>query len=325
LAATGIPNDRDAEEVVPSLRLKVIEPPSGWQVINLNELWRYRELLYFFAWRDVKVRYKQTLLGAAWAVLQPLMMMFVFTIFLGRLAGVDSGGLPYPLFVYSGLLPWMLFSTAISSAGNSVVSSESIITKIYFPRLLVPFAAVAAALVDSVCALVMLLLMLAYYRIWPGWSIVLVPGVIAVTAIAALGVGTLLAAMNVAYRDVKYVIPFLIQLWMFATPTIYLRTDALQDANRHEIADSGKSLDAATTSLARATPSAETGDRFNGSMKPLLTFNPMNGIVAFFRAAALGLPLPWAHLVSATAMSLAALLLAVFYFRRIENTFADVI
>jgi lipopolysaccharide transport system permease protein len=293
-------------------------------VIDLAELWRYRELLYFFAWRDVKVRYKQTLLGAAWAVIQPLLMMVVFTAFLGRMAGQPAGDSPYPLYVFAGLVPWMFFATAVGSASNSVVSSESIITKIYFPRLLVPFAAVAAAVVDCLCALGVLLAMLAYYRIWPGWSILLLPLIIGLIGIAALGVGTLLAALNVAYRDVKYAIPFLLQLWMFATPAIYI-DGGIEPAS-----------DIATRSAASisqgpapvADPSAKTPSlksQLLPDLKDVLKLNPMNRFVMFLRAAALGRPLPWIDLAWGAAIALAVLGCGVVYFRRIENTFADII
>ncbi|HEV3344973.1 MAG TPA: ABC transporter permease, partial [Pirellulales bacterium] len=198
--------------------LTVIRPDAGWQAIGWRELWRYRELLYFLAWRDVKVRYKQTALGAAWAILQPALMMAVFTIFFGRLAHVDSGGLPYPLFAFLGLLPWTFFVTAIASAGNSVVGSERLITKVYFPRLLIPFASVGAALVDLAVAFSMLAALMLWYGVPPAWGWLFAPGILALLTLAALGTGALLAALNVAYRDVRYVIPFLVQLWMFATP-----------------------------------------------------------------------------------------------------------
>ncbi|HEY2252152.1 MAG TPA: ABC transporter permease [Planctomycetaceae bacterium] len=316
---------RPAEDA-DGLRLKVITPPIGWQVIDLAELWRYRELLYFFAWRDVKVRYKQTLLGAAWAVIQPLLMMVVFTAFLGRLAGQPAGDAPYPLYVFAGLVPWMFFATAVGSASNSVVSSESIITKIYFPRMLVPFAAVGAAVVDCVCALGVLLAMLAYYRVWPGWSILLVPLIIGLIGIAALGVGTLLAALNVAYRDVKYAIPFLLQLWMFATPAIYMGP-GVEPASDMAAPNAAH----ATTSQGPAPladPGAKTASlksQLLPDLKDILKLNPMNRFVRFLRAAALGRPLPWIDLVWGAAIAVAVLGFGVVYFRRIENTFADII
>ena len=319
------PREESVTDATPPLPLKVITPPSGWQLVNVGELWRHRELLFFFAWRDVKVRYKQTVLGAAWAVIQPLLMMVVFTAFLGRMAGANSTALPYPLFVFAGLLPWMFFSSAIASAGNSVVSSESIITKIYFPRLLVPFAAVAATFVDCLCTLGTLALMLLYYRVWPGPALLLVPVVIALTGLLALGIGTLLAAMNVAYRDVKYVIPFLIQLWMFATPAIYLPSELGTSLANHESSRTATSRSAAPAEETASTHPLANRTGEESAATSLLRLNPMNGIVAFFRAAVLGGALPWGQLAQGAALTAAALGLGLFYFRRVENTFADVI
>ena len=210
-------------EATISEHLTVIAPHRGWQLINIAELWKFRELLGFLIWRNVKVRYKQTLLGAAWAVLQPLLMMIVFTIFFARMARVNSGGFPYPLFAFAGLLPWSFFSTAISQAGNSVVGSEKMITKIYFPRLAVPIASVGAALVDFAIAFGMMVVLMVWYQVVPTLAILTVPLVVVLIALAAIGVGTMLAALNVAYRDFRYVIPFLVQLWMFATPTVYMQ------------------------------------------------------------------------------------------------------
>ena len=197
----------------------VIRPRRGWQAVDLAELWKYRELLFFLTWRDVKVRYKQTALGAAWAILQPLMTMIVFSIFFGRLAGVSSGTVPYPLFAFAGLLPWTFFSNAISGAGMSVVGSERLITKIYFPRLIIPISAVGAGLVDFLIACGMLGVLMAWYGVAPPPAIVLAPLFVGGLFIAAVGMGSLLAALNVAYRDFRYVIPFMVQLWMFCTPT----------------------------------------------------------------------------------------------------------
>lgn len=275
--------------------ITTIDPPSGWQLINVRELWRYRELLYFLTWRDVKVRYKQTLLGATWAILQPVMMMVVFTIFFARLARVPAGNLPYPLFVFAGLLPWTFFSTAIASAGNSVVGSERLITKIYFPRLAVPFAAVGAAVVDFLFAMAVLLAMTLYYAIngapiHPGPALLLAPAIFALITLAAIGVGTLLAALNVAYRDFRYVIPFLIQLWMFATPTIYMQPAP---------ADAG--------------------------LRAAILVNPLAVLIAAFRASVLGGPIPWGHVILSAAVCIALFLTGCLYFRKVEDNFADVI
>lgn len=274
----------------------VIEPPREWEWVNWGELWRFRELLFFLAWRDVKVRYKQTALGAAWAVLQPAMMMAVFTVFFGRLAGVSTGGVPQPVFFLTGILPWFFFSTAVANAANSVVGSERLITKIYFPRLAVPFATVAAAGVDFLVASTLLLLVLAGYAaagapIAPGWGVLLVPVAVGLVGLLATGLGTLLAALNVAYRDFRYVVPFLIQVGMFATPLIYMH------------------------------PTGGESDVVGW----LIVLNPMNSLIETFRAGLLGGPIPWAGLGVAAAAGVVAFLAGCYYFRRVEDRFADVI
>lgn len=310
-------------ELAPALAVggqaTVIRPPRGWQLINARELWHYRELLYFLTWRDVKVRYKQTVLGAAWAVLQPALMMVVFTIFFGRMAGVDSGGWPYPLFAFAGLLPWTFFATAIASAGQSVVGSERLITKIYFPRLAIPFAAVGAALVDFVVAFGMLAALMAWYHVPPTWTLLLVPGSVLLLSLAATGVGTLLAALNVAYRDFRYVIPFLVQVWMFATPTVYMQPKSPSVVPHQSPASQTAAADAASPT---AAPSAPTGE---SPWRALLNLNPLTGIVAFFRASVLGGPLPWSMVAWSIVEVFAVCLAGCFYFRRVEDSFADII
>lgn len=270
----------------------VFEPVRGWRSLELRELWRFRELVYFLTWRDVKVRYKQTLLGAAWAVLQPAMMMIVFTIFFGRMAKVSSGDLPYPLFVYAGLLPWSFFSTAVAGAGNSVVNSERLITKIYFPRLAIPLATVWAAIVDFCIAMLLLLAMMAWYRVTPSWQLLLVPLICAAIALVAMGVGAFLAALNVAYRDFRYVIPFLVQLWLFATPSVYMSTGGGQGSP-----------------LVRAA----------------FALNPMTGLVSAFRAAVLNAPFPWASFFIEAGVAVVILFVGCMYFKKVEDGFADVI
>ena len=278
-------------EPSPAPSVTRILPAQGWQWINVRELWQYRELIYFLTWRDVKVRYKQTVLGAAWAILQPLLMMVVFTIFFGRMAGISSGDLPYPVFAYAGLLPWTFFATAIASAGNSVVGSERLITKMYFPRLAVPFAAVGAAVVDFLIAFGLLVAMMVYYRISPSPGIMLLPLILAAIFLAALGVGTLLAALNVSYRDFRHMIPFLVQLWMFATPTVYMQPK----------------------------------DGSSGWLHVLLTLNPMTSLVGAFRACVLGGAIPWGMLVASGVCAAALFAVGCFWFRRVEDNFADVI
>lgn len=298
----------------------VIRPPSGWQFVNVRELWDHRELLFFFTWRDVKVRYKQTVLGAAWAVLQPAMMMVVFSIFFGRMAKVGSGGMPYPLFVFAGLLPWSFFATAIASAGNSVVGSERLITKVYFPRLAIPFASVGAALVDFAVAFSMLIALMFWYRVAPGLSLLLVPVLVVLFTLAALGVGTLLAALNVAYRDFRYVIPFLVQLWMFATPTIYM-DPGHDDRPGRPVAASAAPREITGTETGAAADEGAVPD----SIQHLLNLNPLTGLIAAFRAAVLGGPLPWPALAWSSAGIVVWFVIGCLYFRYVEDSFADII
>lgn len=281
---------------VPEPAETVIRPPTGWQLINFAELWQFRDLLYFLAWRDVKVRYKQTMLGVAWAVLQPALMMLVFYVIFFVVAGkYDDTNVPYPVFVLSALLPWTFFATSIANAGNSVIGSERLITKIYFPRLAVPFATVGAAIVDFCVAMPLLIILFVYYGITPGWNVLLLPGIFFLFVLSAAGVGTLLAALNVAYRDFRYIIPFLVQLWMYATPTIYFDLQ----------------------------PPAE-GSKYYW-VKQLLPLNPMTGLIASFRAALLDQDIPWRDLGFSAVMALVFFLVGCFYFRRMEDSFADVI
>src|SRR3954471_2206166 len=205
---------------LPAEPLIVIQPSKKWNLVSLKEIWAYRELLFFLTWRDVKVRYKQTALGAAWAILQPLFMMIIFTIFFGRLAGVASAGIPYPLFALAGLVPWTFFANAITASGNSLVGSANLITKVYFPRLIVPAAAMLAGLVDFLLAFMMLVLLMFYYRVTLTLQILFLPVLILLTALFSLGVGTWMSALNVKYRDVRFALPFLIQLWLFVSSVI---------------------------------------------------------------------------------------------------------
>lgn len=269
-------------------------PANRWELVDVRELWRYRELLFFLTWRDVKVRYKQTLLGVAWAVLQPALMMVVFTVFFGRLAKVPSGELPYPLFAYLGLLPWMLFATAVTSAGNSVVGSERLITKVYFPRLAIPLASAGAAVVDFAIAFVLLVGLMLFYGVAPGMTVIVTPLLIAAILLTSIGVGTFLAALNVRYRDFRYVMPFLVQLWMFATPSVYM------DAK------------------------AAAGDG-GGFVSAVLTLNPMTGLIAGFRAACIGEPIAWQSVTLSIAAGVVIFCLGLLCFRRCERGFADII
>jgi lipopolysaccharide transport system permease protein len=273
------------------LPLTVIERRPGWHFVDIRELWRYRELLCFLTWRDIKVRYKQTALGAAWAVLQPFATMVVFSLFFGRLADMRSGGVPYPLFVFAGLLPWYFFANAITSGSGSVVGSQQLVTKVYFPRLIIPLGAVGAAAVDFVIGFAMLLAMMLFYGILPNWELVLVPVLSLGLLLAATGVGTLLAALTVAYRDFRHVVPFMVQLWMFATPSIYM------DANT----------------------------AMNPRWQLVLPLNPAYGLIVNFRAALLGGALDSYSLVVSAAVSVLLVVVGCLYFRRVERGFADII
>jgi lipopolysaccharide transport system permease protein len=279
----------------PSSQEMVIEPPRSWQVINFCELWHFRDLIYFLAWRDVKIRYKQTFLGVAWAVLQPALLMVVFAVFFRNMAGRPTGDIPYPLFFYAGLLPWTFFATAISNGGNSVVGSERLITKVYFPRLAIPFAAAGAALVDFVVAGGLLVVLMLVYGVWPIWSWLLVPPIVLLLMLAAVGMGTLLAALNVAYRDFRYVIPFCVQVWMFATPSLYMDLFSDDPAPLSEWAQASVWL------------------------------NPLTGMIGAFRAAILGGPIPWGPLGLAALSSAVMFFVGCLYFRKVEDSFADVI
>ncbi|MGI9067507.1 MAG: ABC transporter permease [Pyrinomonadaceae bacterium] len=267
----------------------VIEPGSSGFQLGLHDLWRYRELLYFLIWRDIKIRYKQTLLGAGWAIIQPLFAMLLFTLFFGRLARIPSDGVPYPLFAYAGLLPWTFFANALTNSGNSLVGSSSLITKVYFPRVIIPAAAVLAGLLDFVIAFVLLVPMFIYYGISVTWSLLLLPVFICLAILLALGVGMWLSALNVKYRDIRYALPFLIQLWLFASPVIY--------------------------------PISIMPERWRW----VLALNPMTGIIEGFRASLFGGQLPAMTILTSAAMTVAILIISFFAFHRVEDSFADVI
>ena len=279
----------------PVLHRTVIEPPSGWQLLGLRELWRYRELLLTFVLRDVKVRYKQTVLGAAWAVLQPAMMMAVFTVLFGKLANLPTGGVPEPLFYLSGLLPWFFFSSSVVTASNSVLGAGGLITKVYFPRLAVPLSAVGAAFVDFLVSCGLLAVLLLYYGVAPTWQLLAAPLVVAIVALFALGLGTGFAALNVVFRDFRYVVPFAVQLGMYATPAIYFAAKA-----------------------GEAESPSET-------IRLLIQLNPLNSLITAFRAATVGGDIPWPGVGVAGLLSVATFFAGCLYFRRVEDRFADVI
>ena len=274
---------------LPSEPLVVIQPSKKWGVLSFKDIWAYRELLFFLTWRDVKVRYKQTALGAAWAILQPLFMMLIFTIFFGRLAGVGSAGIPYPLFALAGLVPWTFFANAITASGNSLVGSANLITKVYFPRLIVPAAAMLAGLVDFVLAFVLLCLLMLYYRVTLTVQVLFLPVLVLLTALFALGVGTWMSALNVKYRDVRFALPFIIQLWLFVSSVIL--------------------------------PSSSVPEKWRW----LLLLNPMSAIIEGYRSALFGLPFDWPALGIASVLTVAVLLYSLYSFGRVERSFADII
>lgn len=269
--------------------LTIIKPTAGWAKLRLDELWEFRELVFFFIWRDVKVRYKQTALGAAWAIIQPLFTMIVFSIFFGRLAGVPSDNLPYPLFALGGLVPWMFFMNGLTHGANSLVENEKLLKKVFFPRLVVPIAAVLAGLIDVVIALLLLVVAMVYYGVSPDASVVLLPIFIVIGGVAATGVSLWLSALNVQYRDVRYVVPFLGQIWMFATPIAY--------------------------------PSSLLSE----SWRIAYALNPMVGVVEGVRWSLLDTPAPpWQVFAVSTAVAFLLLVTGAFFFRRVERHFADI-
>ena len=267
----------------------IIRPTAGLAPLDLRELWEYRELLFFLVWRDVTVRYKQTVLGAAWAIIQPVMTMVVFSLFFGRLAKIPSEGVPYPIFAYVALLPWSYFAQSLSGASNSLVGSAGVITKVYFPRLIVPLSGVLAGLVDFAIAFVVLIGMMLYYGIWPTPAILLLPIFLLLALITALGVGLWLSALNVEYRDVRYIMSFLTQFWLFATPVAY--------------------------------PSSLLPEPW----RTLYGVNPMVGVVEGFRWALLGSQPPGPMLGLSAIVAVALLMSGLVYFRRLEKIFADVV
>jgi len=280
----------------PSEEILVLRPSRGWSALNLIDLWRYRELIYFLIWRDVKVRYKQTALGASWAIIQPFVTMVVFTILFGNLAKMPSDGIPYPLFSYTGLLPWGLFTKALSDAGRSMITNRSMITKVYFPRLAIPIASVLSGLVDFALAFVVLIGMILFYNNNPNleYQVVLTPAILTLplflllALITSLGVGLWLSALNVQYRDINYIIPFLTQFWLFITPIAY--------------------------------PASMIPEKW----QLLYALNPMAGVVEGFRWALLGVDTAPGPMIAVSASIAVTLMISgLYYFRRMERTFAD--
>jgi lipopolysaccharide transport system permease protein len=272
------------------LPVHVIAAAGGLLPVRLSEIWEYRELAYFLVWREIKIRYKQTALGVAWAVLQPLLAMTVFSLFFGRLAGLPSDGLPYPVFTFCALLPWQLFAFALTESSNSVVAHQRLITKVYFPRLILPIAGVCVGVADFVFTFAILLAMLAYYGLTPGWALLTVPLWTLLALTTALSVGIWFSAINVRYRDVRYTLPFLTQIWLIATPVAY---------------------------SSAIVPEA---------WRPIVALNPMVGVVDGFRWALLGTAsFPGPTVLVSTIAVLVLLVSGLFYFRSVERTFADIV
>jgi homopolymeric O-antigen transport system permease protein len=267
----------------------VIRPSSGWIGLGAGELWRHRDLAYFLVWRDLKVRYKQTAFGAAWAILQPVLLMLVFSAFLGRIEGIGASGIPYPLFALSGLVPWTLFSQSLTSASNSLVNSQNLIAKVYFPRLLLPLSAVASHIIDFLIAAAVLLVAILLFGRVPPLTFLWVPLLGMCAVVVALAVGLWLAAINVRYRDVKYAIPFLIQLWLFASPVAY------------------------------------SSDLVPRQLRAIFALNPMTGVIEAFRWVTVGGAKPDATILVSAAATLVILVGGFAYFRRVERSFADTI
>lgn len=268
----------------------VIKPQGSWLRLNLEDLWQYRELLYFLTWRDVKIRYKQSLIGAGWSILKPFLSMIVFTIFFGKMAKVPSEGVPYPIFSYSGLLLWTYFATSVSMSSNSLVGQARIITKVYFPRLIAPLASTFAGIIDYFIALSLLIIMMFYYRVTPAPTLLLLPFLLSCAFLAATGFGFWLSAINVKYRDVRYALPFFIQLLLFATPVIY--------------------------------PSTMLPEKFRW----ILFLNPMAGVIEAHRACILAhQSINWQSLGISVGVALLLFISGAFYFRHVERFFADII
>ena len=282
----------DASNVEPQGELPelLIQPSGGWVSLGLREVWAYRELLFFLTWRDIKVRYKQTALGATWAIIQPFFTMVVFSLFFGRLAKIPSDGVPYPIFSFAALVPWTFFATGLSGASNSLVGSANLISKVYFPRLTIPISTVLSGVADFAIAFVVLLGMMLYYGIVPTVNVIWLPLFLLLALVTSLGVGLWLSALNVQFRDVRYVVPFLTQAWMFATPIVY--------------------------------PSSMLSEPW----RTIYGINPMVGVIEGFRWALLGTKTaPGAIIVASSLAALAILVSGAFYFRRMEKTFADVV
>jgi lipopolysaccharide transport system permease protein len=287
-----VKKDSNGQKVRPAEEVPVtwIRPSKGWISLNLREFWEYRDLGYFLIWRDIKVRYKQTVLGAMWAILQPTFTMVVFSLFFGKLAGIPSEGLPYPIFSYAALVPWQFFANGLNNSSNSLVGSANLLKKVFFPRLLIPTSAVLSGVVDFILAFIVLLVMMAFYGILPTRNVVWLPFLLLLALVTSLGVGLWFSALNVQFRDIRYAVPFIVQAWMFVTPIAY--------------------------------PSSLLPEPW----RTLYAINPMAGVVEGFRWALLDTDTQPGSMVFVSAIVATALLVGgLYYFRRMEKTFADVV
>lgn len=287
--AGAAPSGFRKHDSLPENPTVVIEPSRGWIPVNLRDLWNYRDLFYILTLRDIKVRYKQTALGALWAIIQPLLTMLIFTLFFGRLAGMPSDDIPYPLFAYAGLLPWTFFSNAVTNSGNSLIGNSNLITKVFFPRMIIPASSVAAGLLDFLIAFAMLVVLMFYYGVGLSINILMLPVLVVLTALSAIGIGMWMSALNVKYRDIRYALPFLIQLGLFASPIIY--------------------------------PSSLVPEKWRW----LVWLNPIAGQIEAYRSAFFGKPFNWLALSISAAVTLIILVYSAYNFRRMEKSFADII
>ena len=282
-------HDRQQDQYFGHQHVTEITPPRGWRMLDWRELWAYRELLSVLTMRDIKVRYKQTVLGAGWAIIRPVLTMVIFSVVFGQLAKMPSDGYPYPVFVYAALLPWTFFAAAISTSGQSLIGSSNLVSKVYFPRLIIPLSSVGAGLIDLLISTGILLLLMLWYGVGWTWHLLAVPLLLMAVVFAALGVGTLLSALTVSYRDFTHLTPFLVQIWMYVTPVIF--------------------------------PVTLVPERWQW----LLYLNPMTGLVEGFRSAFLGKPFDLVGLGISCAITIALLIAGVMYFEKVERRFADII
>ena len=289
LPATAEQSPNPLTASLPDKPLVAKEAGKHWSGLDLRALWAHRELLYFLTWRDIKVRYKQTFIGAAWAVVQPLFVMIVFSLFFGKFNGIPSDGMPYPLFAYTGLLPWTFFANAVTSSSNSLIGNTHLLTKVYFPRMIIPISAVVAGLVDLAVASALLVVLTLYYGVAITWSVLALPLFVVLAMLLALGLGMWVSALSVKYRDIRYALPYLVQMWMFASPVIY--------------------------------PSSVVPDEWRWAM----WLNPMSGIIEGFRAALVGRAFDTAGIAVSILLTIVLLVCSAYAFRRIERTFADLL